>query len=197
MPFAVVNRIVVDPLRGAEGCSAIGAPDKHHVAPGGEAGGLHARQHVNIVVGAGAGTVHRQEDLPNQSFRIYRIEVIYDAPQVDRSALVEGWYDGAVLCISRTNAPKLGLGSSDAAEKEVAVGVHIGRSPLGSVGNRDWIHPGEPAVDRTAEFVGGERAGIIPELVLESVTGASGFIYNEPLLVSSLRGSNVRKRLAA
>ena len=65
VPFVVIDRIVVDPLRGAEGLSAVGAAHEHHVASGGEAGRLHARQHVNIVIRAGARTIHRQENLPD------------------------------------------------------------------------------------------------------------------------------------
>ena len=89
VPFAVIDRIVVDPLRGAEGLSAVGAAHEHHVASGVEAGRLHARHHVNIVIRAGARTVRRQENLPDQSFRIYRIKVIDDAAHVDLRALVE------------------------------------------------------------------------------------------------------------
>ena len=65
MPFAVIDRIVVDPLRRAEGLSAIGAADEHHVAAVSRTGGLHARQHINIVVRARARTIHREENLPD------------------------------------------------------------------------------------------------------------------------------------
>ena len=78
MPFIVIDRIVVDPIRRAEGLSAVGAAHEHHVASRGEAGRLHARQHVNIVIRARAGTIHRQENLPDQSFRIDRLAEIDD-----------------------------------------------------------------------------------------------------------------------
>ena len=84
-----------------------------------------------------------------------------------------------------------------ATEKEGAVCVNVGRSELGSVGNDDRIHPGEPAVGGTAEFHGVVRAGAIPKLVLEPVTHAGrGVIYSEPLLITAGRGSNVRESLA-
>jgi hypothetical protein len=59
VPFAVINRIVVDAARGAERLSAVRAAHKHHVGSGAEAGRLHARNHVNIVISTGARTVHR------------------------------------------------------------------------------------------------------------------------------------------
>jgi len=55
-------------------------------ASGVEAGRLHARQHVNIVIRTGARTVRRQENHSNQSFRIDRVEVIDDAAHVDGRA---------------------------------------------------------------------------------------------------------------
>ena len=91
MPLAVIDRIVIDPVRSAEGLSAVGAADKHDVAAGGEAGRLHARQHVNVIVRAGAGTVHRQENLPDQSAGIDRLAEIDVAAKIDRRCFGQRW----------------------------------------------------------------------------------------------------------
>ena len=62
MPLGGVDAIVIDPLRRAEGKSAVRATDKHHIgsrSPGRQS----TEQHVNIVVGRTAGAVDREEDL--------------------------------------------------------------------------------------------------------------------------------------
>src|SRR5437588_12887313 len=97
MPLSVIDRIVIDPARGAECLSAIRAAHEHHVAPVDEACRLHARQHVNIVVTARARTVHRQENLSHQSGRIYEIAGVNATPEIDRRALVKTWLDASVL----------------------------------------------------------------------------------------------------
>ena len=63
VPLRVVNRIIIDSARCAEGLASVCAPRKHHVTASGRAGGLNARKHVNIVVRARAGTIHRQKNL--------------------------------------------------------------------------------------------------------------------------------------
>ena len=63
MPFVLINRIVRDPLRRAESLSTIRAAREHDVAPVAGAELLHRRNHINIVIGSGAGAVYRQEDL--------------------------------------------------------------------------------------------------------------------------------------
>ena len=139
MPFVVIDRIVVDPLRGTERLSAVGAAHEHHVGSGVEAGRYHARQHVNIIIRTGAGTVRRQEKLPNQSRWIYRFAETKDAANVDRGALVETGCNAPVFRIGRANAPNLVRVYIYSANKEDAVRVHIGRSPLRGVGNVDRI----------------------------------------------------------
>ena len=91
VPLRVINRIVIDPARRAEGLAAVCAAHKHHVTAGGSAGGLDAREHVNIVVRARAGTIHRQKNLPDQSFWIDRLARGDIAAEIDRGALVESW----------------------------------------------------------------------------------------------------------
>ena len=54
MPFALINRIVRDPLRRTEGHSAIRAARKHDIAPVACAELLHRGKHVNIVVSSRA-----------------------------------------------------------------------------------------------------------------------------------------------
>jgi len=83
VPFVVIDGVVVDPAGSAEALSAVCAAHEHHVGSGAEAGRLHARKHVNIVITTGARTVHRQENLPRQSGRIYRVGEIYGAAKVD------------------------------------------------------------------------------------------------------------------
>ena len=55
----MVDGIVINSVRRAEGLSAVRAAHKHHVGAGGEAGRLHGRQHINVVISRCAGTVHR------------------------------------------------------------------------------------------------------------------------------------------
>ena len=63
MPFVLINWIVRDPLRRAEGHSAIRAARKHDIAPVACTELLHRRKHINIVVGTRAGAIYRQKDL--------------------------------------------------------------------------------------------------------------------------------------
>src|SRR5438105_305930 len=116
MPLGVIDRIVVDPARGAECLSAIRAAHEHHVAPVEPHDApfdvrlrrLHARQHVNTVASNGARAVHRQKNLPHQSGWIYEIAGIDVAAEIDRRALIKTWRDASVLGVTRANAPKLG-----------------------------------------------------------------------------------------
>lgn len=69
MPL-IREAIVIDPEWRAEGQSPVGAARKHHVGcipPG----GLHAAQHVNVVISGTAGAVNRKEHLPTESSGIY------------------------------------------------------------------------------------------------------------------------------
>jgi hypothetical protein len=61
----VVNRIVIDSARCAEGLTSVCAPREHQVSASGKADGLNTRKHVNIVVRTRAGAIHRQKNLAN------------------------------------------------------------------------------------------------------------------------------------
>jgi hypothetical protein len=63
MPLIVIDRVVIDPLRRAEGLAAVGAAHEHLISPVTLAVWQHASQHVNVIVRARAGTVDRQEYL--------------------------------------------------------------------------------------------------------------------------------------
>src|SRR5881398_4218118 len=63
VPLRVINGIVIDPVRCAEGLTSVCAAHQLHIAATREAGGLNAREHVNIVVRTRARTVRRQENL--------------------------------------------------------------------------------------------------------------------------------------
>src|ERR1700730_503503 len=192
MPLTLVDGIVIDSVRCAEASSAIGAAHKHHVGSAGSASWLHTCQHVNVIVCRATGTVHRQEYLSRQSFWIYQSARNYAAAEVDCSNLVKSWNEAPVLCVTRANAPKLAPLIS-AADKEIAVGVHIECSPDGMVRDIDWIHPGNPAVGGTAELSAAVIIAVsAPKLVLESVTHAVSPIYGEPLLVASRRWPEAR-----
>ena len=71
MPFVVIDGIVIDSLRRAKALSAVRAPHEHYVGAVGGTGRFNARQHINVVVGGGAGTVYRQKQLSRKSSWIY------------------------------------------------------------------------------------------------------------------------------
>ena len=57
-------------MRRAEGESAVGTANKHHVgraAPGRQ----HTGQHINVVISGTAGAVNRKEQLPTEAYSIY------------------------------------------------------------------------------------------------------------------------------
>src|SRR4029077_15878061 len=99
VPFVVIDGVVVDPVGSAERLPAVGAAHEHHVGSGVEAGRLHARQHVNIVISAAARTVHRQEKLPGQSGRVYQVAEIQVTAKIDGGGLVETRCDATVFGI--------------------------------------------------------------------------------------------------
>ena len=100
MPFAVINRVVIDPLRRTEGQSAVRAAREHYVGAGGKAEWLHTGQHVNVVVSRAAGTIHRQEQLPRKSLWIDRVGEIQIAAQVDLNDLVKRRRYAWILCVA-------------------------------------------------------------------------------------------------
>ena len=50
VPLAVIDRIIIDPVWGAEGLSAVCAAHEHHVNSGTETSRLQAPQHVNVII---------------------------------------------------------------------------------------------------------------------------------------------------
>ena len=82
--------------------------------------------------------------------------------------------------------------------KEIAVGIHVERSPLRRVWNINRSLPGDPAaISGPAELsaVTTKKAG--PKLILESMTRAAGPIDREPFLISSMPRAALRPSLAA
>jgi hypothetical protein len=65
MPFGLVHRVIIDPDWGAKTQTAIRASNKHDVSATARACRLDTRQHINVTVCARAGTIDREEDLPN------------------------------------------------------------------------------------------------------------------------------------
>ena len=188
MPFVMVNRIVVDPVRRAKGQSTVGAAREHHIGAGSEAGWLYTGDHINIIVSGTTGVVHCQEQLPCQAAWIGppRVAEIETAAKADLSDLVKSGRDSRVLRIARAKAPKWAGKVGRAADKEIAVCIHVQRSPDRRARKKDWTHPCGPAVGGAAEL---PAAPIVargaPSLILEPVTCAVGPVYGKPLLVAS------------
>src|SRR6266404_9362411 len=102
----MVNRIIVDPVWRAEGQPAICAAREHDIRAGREAERLHRGNHVNVVIGGPAGTVHCQEALPSQAAWIDRVAEDEIAAKVNLCHLIKSWCDIRVLGIARTKAVK-------------------------------------------------------------------------------------------
>jgi len=186
MPFVLINWIVSNSLRCAEGQSAIGAAREHDVAPVVGAKLLHRGNHVNIVIGSGAGAIHSQKDLSRKSAWIDRSAKQQAPAEINCSDLVKCWRDIWVLCIARTNAPKLAAECTSATDKQIAVAGHVECSPLSKVGKTERTLPSDPTVRRTAKSA--EVATPLgPNLVLKAVAHATGLIDGEPLLVTTSR----------
>src|SRR5262245_60922352 len=97
MPFGMVDWIVIDPTRRAECAAAIGAAHEHHVAACRRTGRLNAGEHIDVIIGARAGTIDGEKNLANQSFGIDRFAENDVAAKIYRSGSVESWNDSAVL----------------------------------------------------------------------------------------------------
>src|SRR6266480_4556363 len=189
--LAMVSRIVVDSLRCAKGCTAIGAAREHYVRwVKATSRRIRACQHVNVVVRGGAGTVNRYKGLPGESTGIYVAAENDAAAQIDSGNLIKSRSDVRVLCIGRTNTPKLAAYSSAAADKKVTVSGHVERSPLRKVRNADRRLPSCPAVGGSVESAKVTSGALGPKLVLKAVAHAGrGPIDGEPLLVAAVRVS--------
>lgn len=183
----MVNSIVIDPVRRTECQTTVSAPREHHVGAGGETRRLYAGDHVNIVVSGPAGTVHRQEELPQKSawIRSVAIPEVQIATETDLSDLIKSGGDCRILRITGAKAPKWAGKVGSAADKEIAVCIHVERSPDRRAGKKDWTHPCSPIVGGPAELPAAKIvARGAPSLILEPVTRTVGFVYGEPLLVA-------------
>ena len=105
----------------------------------------------------------------------------------------------AELRIARAHTIK--RAESFAADKEVAIGVHVECSICGRVRNNDGSLPGDPAVGGALELhAAAATVNAVAGLILKSVSWAVGLIDGEPLLVASFResvGLQLRPGLAA
>ena len=186
VPLVVIDWVVINPVRRAKSQSTVCAAYEHHIGAGGEAGWLYTGDHVNIIVSGTTGPIHCQEQLPRQAAWINCIAEIEAAAKVDLSDPVKSGRDCRVLRIAGAKAPKWAGKVGRAADKEIAVCIHVQRSPDRRVREKDWIHPRGPAVGGAAEL---PTAPIVargaPGLILEPVTCAVGPVYGEPFLVTS------------
>src|SRR4029077_370838 len=87
--------------------------------------------------------------------------------------------------------------SNRAADKEVAIGVHVKRSGTCRVRKIDRTHPGEATIGGAGEFPGVTSAEAGPKLILKPVSRAIGSIDGEPFLIASMTRSALRPGLAA
>src|SRR5438270_4660976 len=145
MPFAVVDQIVVDPVRSVEGRSVIRAANEHDIAPGGGTAGDYAGQHVDIVVRRTPGAIRRYKNLTYQPFGIDKLAALNNATQVHRRNPVEGRSYGGVARITGAKRPDLAI-AVDSADKQVAVRIHIRCAPDRRIGKKDRVHPGGSTV---------------------------------------------------
>src|SRR6266478_8310180 len=173
-------------MRRAKSQSTVRAAYEHHIGAGSEAGWLYTGDHVNIIVSETTGPIHCQEQLPRQAAWINCIAEIEAAAKVDLGDSIKSRRDCRVLRIAGAKAPKWAGKVGRAADKKIAVCIHVQRSPDRRVRKKDWIHPCGPAIGGAAEL---PTAPIVargaPGLILEPVTCAVGSVYGEPFLVTS------------
>ena len=188
MPLAGIDRIVIDPLRCAEACPAVGTAGEHHVGRA-TSGRHHTGQHINVVVGWATGTIDREEKLPAKPDSIY--SALDDAAtHVDWGHLIKSRRLVPDLRIARTNTVKRRAPAGPATDKKVAVGGHIERSKYRPVRNIDRRLPGDAAVGGALELhAAAATVNTVVGLVLEAVSRAVGLIDGEPLLVAAARAS--------
>src|SRR5438874_998537 len=168
MPFAGIDRIVIDPLRCAEACPAIGAAGEHHVGRA-TSGRHHTGQHIDVVDSRTTGAINRQEQLSVQSCWVDS-PTTDGATHVDWSDLIKNRRLAPDLRIARALAIKRGA-SAPATDKKVAVGGHIERSIYRPVRNIDRRLPGCPAVGGALEFhAAAATVNTVVCLVLEAVS---------------------------
>ncbi len=196
----MVNWIVVYAVRRAEGQPAICAAREHDVRAGREAKRLHRGNHVNVVIGGPAGTVHCQEALPSQAAWIDRVAEHEIPAKVNLCYLVKSRCNVWVLRIARAKAVKRAAKVRRATDEEITVCIDVECSPDRPVRKAKRTLPANTAVCGTAELSEVTGGGGAPSLVLKAVSHAVGSIDGEPFLVPSSAaafGRQARPRLAA
>src|ERR1041385_580361 len=189
----MINRIIVDPVWRTESQSAICAARKHDVCAGREASRLHRGNHVNVVVGGPAGTVHCQKALPLEATRIDRVAEVEVPAKVNLCYLVKSRGNVWVLRITGANAVKWTAKVSGATNEEIAVCVDVECSPDRRVRQTKWTLPGNTAVCGTTELPKATGGGGAPSLVLKAMAHAIGFIDCKPLLVAASAAAFARQ----
>ena len=121
----MVNWIVVYAVRRAEGQPAICAAREHDIRPGREAERLHRGNHVNVVIGGPAGTVHCQETLPLQAARIDRVTEVEVPAKVNLCYLVKSRCNVWVLRITGAKAVKRAAKVRRATDEEITVCIDV------------------------------------------------------------------------
>ncbi len=121
MPFRLVERIIIDSDRRGKALPAVRAPNKHDISSVICSRGPDTSYHVDIVTRARPRVIDCQKYLTGQSFRVDWVVDANIAPKVDRCSLVEGRCHGAILCVSRPDAPNLAGIEIHSAQKQVAV----------------------------------------------------------------------------
>ncbi len=184
MPLVLIHWIVVDPLRRTKALATVGAAGEHDVAAIGRAELLHGSNHVNVVVSSRSRTVDYQENLSCESARIDRCAKQEAATEIDRGGLVKSGCNSRILRVAGANAEKRAAEVA-AADEQIAIRIHVERSPDGRIGNEDRTHPGSPAIGRSTELPRAALCCRAPSLILKSMTDPASLINGKPLLVSS------------
>src|SRR5437899_10181678 len=172
-------------MRRAKSQTTVCAAYEHHIVAGTEAGRLHARQHINVIVSRATGAINRQEQHSIQTCGIYppTREVTAHIDVLDY--LVKARCLVPDLRIARANA---GKGVPFSTDKEIAVRVHIERPVCRPGWNNDWDLPGDPAVGRALELDAvAATVSSVARLILKTVPRAAGLIDGKPLFVAATR----------
>src|ERR1700730_15994347 len=115
------------------------------------------------------------------------------ATQVNGRASVKSWCLAPDLGIARALAKKPTV--SFAADKQVAVSVHVELSVYRRIRNINRRLPGDPAVCGTLKLhAAAATVNAVVCLVLEAMARAVGLIDSEPLLVATTSASLARQQ---
>ena len=118
-----IDWVVIDPVRRAKSQSTVCAAHEHHIGCA-SARRQHTRQHINVIVSRAARAINRQEQHPIQTCRIYPTTIQVAAHIDVLGYVVKGRCLAPNLRVARANA---GKGVPFAADKKIAVGIHIER----------------------------------------------------------------------